>query len=155
MKADRFWSEIGISQFFLDLFQFRFSMLWRTEPVPFGTGAIQIWTGSILVSLTEMRKWYKRRNRRMRLRKPSAITNIPKALTLSFEMAMYRKRRIGNIWYIGGKTIAIGSGSFSLKRVFSTHPAGNQSNWHNLASEAEYKERMYWSEQQELDTGSR
>ena len=70
------WSEIGISQFLLDLFQFRFSMLWRTEPVPFGTRAIQIWTRSIPVSLLKMRKWYQRRNRRRRRRKPSAITNI-------------------------------------------------------------------------------
>ena len=75
-KADRFWSEIGISQFLLDLFQFRFSMLWGTEPIPFGNVAIKIWTGSIPVSLTEMRKWNQRRNRRMRRRKPSAITNI-------------------------------------------------------------------------------
>ena len=76
MKADRFWSEIGISQFFLDLLQFRFPMLWGTEPVPFGTRAIQIWTRSIPVSLPEMRKWNQGRNRRMRWRKPSAITNI-------------------------------------------------------------------------------
>ena len=76
MKADRFWSEIGISQFLLDLLQFRFPMLWGTEPIPFGTRAIQIWTRSIPVSLPEMRKWNQGRNRRMRRRKPSAITNI-------------------------------------------------------------------------------
>ena len=76
MKADRFLSEIGISQFLLDLLQFRFPMLWGTEPVPFGTRAIQIWTRSIPVSLPEMRKWNQGRNRRMRWRKPSAITNI-------------------------------------------------------------------------------
>ena len=78
MKADRFWSEIGISQFLLDLLQFRFPMLWGTEPVPFGTRAIQIWTRSIPVSLPKMRKWNQRRNWRRRRRKPSAITNIRK-----------------------------------------------------------------------------
>ena len=76
VEADRLWSEIGISQFLLDLFQFRFSMLWGTGVVPFGTRGIQIWIGSIPVSLSEMRKWYKGRNRRMRRLKPSAITNI-------------------------------------------------------------------------------
>ena len=35
MKADRFWSDIGISQFLLDLSQFHFSRLWRTGDVPF------------------------------------------------------------------------------------------------------------------------
>ena len=70
------WSEIGISQFPLDLLQFRFPMLWGTELVPFGTRAIQIWTRSIPVSLPKMRKWYQRRNRRMGRLKPSAITNI-------------------------------------------------------------------------------
>ena len=60
MKADRFWSEIGISQFLLDLFQFCFSMLWGTGVVHFGTRGIQIWTGSIPVSLSEMRKSIKK-----------------------------------------------------------------------------------------------
>ena len=78
------WSEIGISQFLLDLFQFRFSMLWGTEPVPFGTRAIQIWTRSIPVSLPKMRKWYQRRNRRRRRRKPSSIANIIQYYCLVF-----------------------------------------------------------------------
>ena len=57
MKADRFWSEIGIFQFLLDLLQFRFSMFWGTKPVPFGTRAIKIRTRSIPVGSSSMRRW--------------------------------------------------------------------------------------------------
>ena len=55
------------------------------------------------------------------------------------------------IWYIGGKTIKIGSCDF-ITKVFSAFPLGDQTNWHSLASEADCKEKAGWSEQQEVDT---
>ena len=57
------------------------------------------------------------------------------------------------IEYTRGWTIAVGSLSFS-QRVLSPHPSGIHRNWHNLASDAEWKERVDWSEQQEVDIRS-
>ena len=42
--------------------------------------------------------------------------------------------------------------AFLSQRVFFAHSAGNRSNWHRLESEAECKEQVEWSEQQEVDT---
>ena len=40
-----------------------------------------------------------------------------------------------SIGYIGGKTIPVGSWGFSLMRVFTDYPAGNQNDWYKVALE--------------------
>ena len=60
-----------------ELALFPFSMLWRTEMVRFRIGEAPIWIGSILIGLTKMWKWNKRR---MRKQKQSWITNISESL---------------------------------------------------------------------------
>ena len=39
-------------------------------------------------------------------------------------------------------------------KVFSVYSADNQRSWHILASETKCKEKLDWSEQQEVDIGS-
>ena len=80
MEIDRFWCEIGISQFVLDLSQLHFSWLWRTGVVVFGTRLYWIWTGSIPVEIHNLRWWFERWNRRKRQQQPSYINIIQRGL---------------------------------------------------------------------------
>ena len=57
---------------------------------------------------------------------------------------------VGGIGYTEGKTITIGSLGFSLMRFFTTHPAGNQRNWHNTSIGGNLKSRITQESQWEF-----
>ena len=59
-------------------------------------------------------------------------------------MIPYTKYEVG-IGYIGGKTIIVRSWGFSLMKIFTTHPADNQRNWHNLGIRGWMQGRADWS----------
>ena len=62
LKSEPIWSEIGTSQFLLDLHYFHFFKLWGTGVIHFRNRLSWIWTWSIPIEIHSLRRWKRARS---------------------------------------------------------------------------------------------